>query len=97
MIPKVSAYDTRFTTYNKDGEVRQIPVPAKTGVAINIVGLHYNREWHWTRPSTTSPLILLAKYWEDPYEFRPERFLQEYEKYAWLPFSAGPRACIGRK
>ncbi|KIM22948.1 hypothetical protein M408DRAFT_332624 [Serendipita vermifera MAFF 305830] len=36
-------------------------------------------------------------YWEDPYEFRPERFLQEYEKFAWLPFSAGPRACIGRR
>ncbi|KIM30549.1 hypothetical protein M408DRAFT_287431 [Serendipita vermifera MAFF 305830] len=37
------------------------------------------------------------KYWDNPYEFRPERFLQEYEKFAWLPFSAGPRACIGRR
>lgn len=39
------------------------------------------------------------KYWEDPMEFRPERFLKEhtYNKNAWLAFSAGPRSCIGRR
>jgi cytochrome P450 len=30
-------------------------------------------------------------YWEDPLEFRPERFLGPYDKDAFVPFSAGPR------
>lgn len=37
--------------------------------------------------------------WEAPDEFRPERFLPENRKavdrWAWIPFSAGPRVCIG--
>ncbi|PVG01189.1 cytochrome P450 [Serendipita vermifera] len=37
------------------------------------------------------------KLWDDPYEFRPERFLQAYNKHAWIPFSAGSRSCIGRR
>jgi len=37
------------------------------------------------------------KYWPDPYEFRPSRFLGDYNKDAFLPFAAGARACIGRR
>lgn len=37
--------------------------------------------------------------WDDPGAFRPERFLPEHRKsidrYAYIPFSAGPRVCIG--
>jgi len=37
--------------------------------------------------------------WDDPNAFRPERFLPENRKaidrYAYIPFSAGPRVCIG--
>lgn len=37
--------------------------------------------------------------WEAPDEFRPERFLPEHRKaidrWTYIPFSAGPRVCIG--
>tara|TARA_R110002167_G_scaffold26492_2_gene91220 strand:- start:2920 stop:4329 length:1410 start_codon:yes stop_codon:yes gene_type:complete len=39
------------------------------------------------------------KLWDEPDAFRPERFLPENRKaidrYAYIPFSAGPRVCIG--
>ncbi|XP_063537295.1 cytochrome P450 6B6-like [Cydia strobilella] len=41
------------------------------------------------------------KYFEDPDEFRPERFSQEefnsVQKSIYLPFGVGPRACIGER
>jgi cytochrome P450 len=39
--------------------------------------------------------------WEQPDYFRPERFLpsakEEIVPYAFLPFGAGPRVCIGQR
>ncbi|KAH8991730.1 cytochrome P450 [Lactarius akahatsu] len=37
------------------------------------------------------------RYWKDPHTFRPERFLGEWPRDAFLPFSSGARACIGRR
>ncbi|TBU39902.1 cytochrome P450 [Dichomitus squalens] len=36
------------------------------------------------------------KYWEDPDAFKPARFLKDYPRDCFLPFSGGPRGCIGR-
>lgn len=39
-----------------------------------------------------------ARWFEEPSLFRPERFLAEpkWPRYAYLPFGAGPRICIGQ-
>ncbi|KAH9054823.1 cytochrome P450 [Lactarius vividus] len=37
------------------------------------------------------------RYWKDPHTFQPERFLGEWPRDAFLPFSAGARACLGRR
>jgi len=37
------------------------------------------------------------RYWDDPLTFKPSRFLKDWPRDAFLPFSAGARACIGRK
>jgi cytochrome P450 len=48
------------------------------------------------------PLYLLhrhPRYWRDPNTFRPERFAPDQEaeraRFAYMPFAAGPRHCIG--
>ncbi|KAJ8081218.1 hypothetical protein PM082_018061 [Marasmius tenuissimus] len=37
------------------------------------------------------------RYWKDPYEFRPDRFMGEWNRDAFIPFSVGARSCIGRR
>ncbi len=40
-----------------------------------------------------------GKYWKDPLEFRPERWLEPPDptrpKFAYVPFGSGPRVCMG--
>ncbi|KAF8686403.1 cytochrome P450 family protein [Rhizoctonia solani] len=60
---------------------RTIHVPKSMTVHIQLTGLHYN-------PS----------YWESPEEFDPERFMDpHWNRDAFIAFSLGPRACIGRR
>ncbi|KAI0811261.1 cytochrome P450 [Irpex lacteus] len=37
------------------------------------------------------------RYWEDPHAFKPDRFLGEWPRDAFLPFSSGARSCLGRR
>lgn len=61
-----------------------IVVPAGTNLSINIVGLHSSET-----------------YYEKPNEYHPERFFDSEDKnrsaYAFIPFSAGSRNCIGQR
>ncbi|KAI0760164.1 cytochrome P450 [Fomes fomentarius] len=50
-----------------------------------------------SRISITTPCLHNnPRYWEDPSSFKPARFLGNYPRDAFLPFSGGPRGCIGR-
>jgi len=84
-ITKVTTDDCSFSSvvHNENGTYTQdsIHAPKSTMIAISIVGAHYN-----------------PRYWEDPTAFNPDRFLApDWPRDAFIPFSAGPRACIGRK
>ncbi|KAF2892992.1 hypothetical protein ILUMI_13181, partial [Ignelater luminosus] len=69
---------------HEDIEYDGITLPKNTTLAIYVYGLH--------RDPITFP---------DPERFDPDRFFQENQPdrspYAYIPFSAGPRNCIGQK
>ncbi|EJD46415.1 614/534 cytochrome P450 [Auricularia subglabra TFB-10046 SS5] len=62
---------------------------------------------HYARPvfiAANTPMELSItgmhyhpRYWDNPHDFRPARFLGDYPRNAFMPFSAGARACIGRR
>lgn len=58
-------------------------VPAGSILGITAVNIHRN-----------------DKYWPDPLKFDPDRFLPEEvakrHPYSYIPFSGGPRNCIGQ-
>jgi cytochrome P450 family 6 len=57
-------------------------IPAGTGLLVPTAALHHDE-----------------RYWKNPNKFDPERFNEENVKkivpYTYLPFSEGPRQCIG--
>lgn len=63
-------------------ELKGIIIPKDTVILIPIYALHHD-----------------PKHWPEPEEFRPERFSKENKDsvnpFAYLPFGAGPRNCIG--
>ncbi len=69
-------------TVIKDDVIDGYFIPAGSTVAVSIYNIHHN-----------------PKYWEQPSLFYPERFtmdkIRQRERYAYMPFGAGPRICIG--
>ncbi|NP_001165987.1 cytochrome P450 4AB6 isoform X1 [Nasonia vitripennis] len=68
----------------KDLHLKNYIVPKGTLIQINIFSLHRD-----------------PNFWPDPEKFDPDRFLpdrfQGRHPYSYIPFSAGPRNCIGQK
>jgi cytochrome P450 len=66
----------------QDDRIGDLQIPAGSMVAIAPYVLHRHR-----------------RLWDHPDAFRPERFLPEerarIDRFAYLPFGAGPRVCIG--
>jgi enediyne biosynthesis protein E7 len=58
------------------------PIPAGTNVLLPLYLLHRH-----------------PRFWKEPESFRPERFAPDHEaerpRFAYMPFAAGPRHCIG--
>lgn len=68
-------------TFGYPPNAQTIRVPASTSAYMVSAGLHYN-------PS----------YWDDPEDFNPDRFMDSHwNRDAFVAFSLGPRACIGRR
>ncbi|MGB1286828.1 MAG: cytochrome P450, partial [Aggregatilineales bacterium] len=65
-----------------DVDIDGYTIPAGSGVVLHFYRTHRHEE-----------------FWENPEKFDPQRFNPENEKsiprYAYMPFSSGPRVCIG--
>jgi len=81
IFPPVSRNDRMCT---KDWQDEGLFIPKGMLINIPLYVIHHNPE-----------------YWPEPELFKPERFLKENADkivpYSWLPFGAGPRACIGER
>ncbi|XP_059060272.1 cytochrome P450 4d2-like [Achroia grisella] len=66
----------------QDSDLDGLKLPANTAVIIDIFHMHRHPDLY-----------------DDPLEFRPERFHPSVPRsaFSWLPFSAGPRNCIGQR
>jgi len=95
-IPKQSAENTTLRTENVIGEPVVVAVPKGCHVDVLVPALHKNRK---VLPFKSYAMTNVppARYWKDPEEFQPERFLGDWPKNAFVPFSMGARACIGKR
>ncbi|KAH7909584.1 cytochrome P450 [Hygrophoropsis aurantiaca] len=79
-------------------------IPKASSEDTSIVTMDVNGEKRTVHiPQGTSATLDVAglhynpRYWEDPHTFKPSRFLGDWNRDAFLPFSGGYRVCVGRK
>ncbi|KAI0078339.1 614 534 cytochrome P450 [Panus rudis PR-1116 ss-1] len=80
-VPKYATEDTTFVTKNAAGEKVVVPVPAGTGISLNISALQKNPRY-WPNPDKFDPGRFLSNDWP---------------RDAFVPFSGGVRSCLGRR
>ncbi|CAB4403344.1 unnamed protein product [Rhizophagus irregularis] len=70
-----------FRKLKKPVKIDKYTLPINTTLLVNAWQIHHD-----------------PKYWENPKQYNPERFLNNEKRhpFAWIPFSAGPRNCIGQ-
>ncbi|KAL6418331.1 hypothetical protein ACFW04_012208 [Cataglyphis niger] len=68
----------------EDVKLHSYVIPAETMLFLNIYGVHRDPNF-WSNPEVF-----------DPDRFLPER-IQKRHPYSYIPFSAGPRNCIGQR
>ena len=79
-----------MTVSNADGGKTIFPVLSGTQVNLHVPGLHHNRKLsRYFIPGSCLSWILVARYWKDPHKFMPERFLGDWPRDAFIPFSLG--------
>lgn len=80
LYPPVPNFKRRV---QRDVELAGHRVPAGASVSLHVYALHRH-----------------ARHWPEPLAFRPDRFapdeIARRHPFAFLPFSAGPRNCIGK-
>jgi cytochrome P450 len=80
LYPPVHVYSRQAIA---DDEIAGTPIPKGTYVTISAWVLHRHK-----------------LYWDNPDAFDPERFVppraDKVERFAYLPFGAGPRVCLGK-
>jgi len=82
---------------NKKGGTVVIPCPKGTQINMSAIALHFNHKLVQHLCNTGTENEFIAKYWHDPKAFNPDRFLGNWNRDAFIPFSAGARSCIGRR
>ena len=102
-FPKVAAEDTSLVTSNIRGEKKAVPILKGSVIFINTIGTHYNRTYlvffllmsgsytNYEIKCSSNQNTISARYWDDPEAFNPSRFLKDWPRDAFLPFSAGEK------
>lgn len=88
-IPKEAAEDTSISVGNSSGKQTTVPIPKGADITISTVGLHYNRAYLYFQDWFNDLYVAPARYWNDPHSFKPARFLKDWPRDAFIPFSNG--------
>uniref|UniRef100_A0A0G4GXH5 NADPH--hemoprotein reductase n=1 Tax=Chromera velia CCMP2878 TaxID=1169474 RepID=A0A0G4GXH5_9ALVE len=83
LFPPASAF-IKSSPRDRDVTLGPYKIPKGSDILTSIWGLHHN-----------------PRVWKNPEKFDPDRFSPEEsakrKSHAWLPFSFGPRACLGQQ